>query len=211
MKHSVHYNPENVSAYVTEKTSSRLLLSHTRHFHQSFHHLNIASGFTNEYYDLVHIVYVKTIPLSDGSVAFPNLQYGILCKTYMVLSPLDISSLYPYKIIWFPTNTSNLRQNPASIIRFLYLVPSHFSEIDDCFVTAPSYADIDTFLKHLHFKYTLKYLGIPSSILGCKVDYNPNGDINISQHNLIAKFATKINLTQANPRSTPLPQKPIFD
>lgn len=212
MKAKFHYNPDKVSAYTAEKSSSRLIFAHARYYKQQLHHFDISSAFTHEPYDPEHTVYVRQMPLSDGSFAHPNCKYGILKKNLYGSKPagnIYLTALHSHMLL------DNYKQSTADpCIYFKHIATGTIIvsiTIDDFLVTAPTTVDIQNFHTHLASKYKVKHLGKPTSFLGWSIEYDSNGDIHIYQPHLISKVVNKMNMQNANPRSTPLPHKHNYD
>lgn len=204
-----HYDPDRTAAYAADKTSIRVLIAIAAAKRQPLRAFDISSAYTAEQYTHDRPVYVTQHPLFNGTMMHPNAKYGKL-KLNLYGTPSAAATYF-----------NGLRQHLAqhgfvatSSDPCLFIHRSKAilvcSTTDDFLVTAPTLEHISHFARTLRSKYHIKELGRPKQHIGWLLTY-ANHTIHISQPHLIQKALDKHAMTEANPRSSPLPSKPDFD
>lgn len=76
--------------------------------------------------------------------------------------------------------------------------------VDDIIITDNSASFIDSLIKHLNAKFSLKQLGKLDYFLGIKVTHLPNGSLLLSQTKYLTDLLAKVNTLKANGMPTPM-------
>lgn len=203
MRPGQHFDPARTQCPTTEKATARLLFAIAAGHGWPIEHMDISNAYVHEPAMFQHPVYVKEIPLSDGTFRHGK-RIGHLIKNLWGGKSAGhdyIMALFAHLKAHGYTATDGdpcLFTKAASAGPVLVAIT-----VDDFLVTAPHTEQIAEFHKVLVQKYKVKRMGKPREFLGWSVSYGKDGEINIAQPALAQATLANASMSECNPRQTP--------
>ena len=201
---NLHFDPNQVTTYVAERPTVRILFCLAAAQGLSIEQFDIHSAFLHEPYTYDRPVYIRQYPRFDGSLKHPG-TLGILQG--------NLYGTPPAGHIYFSGLRSHLLQHgfkqsnadPCLFIRHHHELGTLLVSvtIDDFLAVAKHQRHIDILYKILSLKYQVKRKGIPKLFLNWKVTHSKQGDIHISQPHTISTILSKLRMLDCNPRLSP--------
>lgn len=200
----LHYDPENTTKYMADKTTVRLLFATASH-RLHIEHIEIEAAYLHDKF--AHNgrkpLYVRQYPRFDGSLKHPcragrlekNL-YGTPSAGYNCLTGI------------FNTLTAHkFRQSEADLCLFHRSQNGNTTfvaiSMDDFTVVATTKHLLEKFANILAASYKIKRLGKHKTFLGWTVRRTKDGDIHVSQPNAIQYVVEKAAMVESNGNPTP--------
>ena len=210
MTPGTQYDPEQVTNYMADKTTVRLLLAIAASQNWPLEHMDISSAYLHEMFPQTKPVYIKQHPRFDGTLKHPG-KAGILMRN--IYGTPQAARIYHNGLSKLLTSHGYKPTQADPCLYYkqseqgLILVAINMDELR-------SAASFQTLLDEIHAvltaKYKIKRLGFPEKYLKRHVKRLHNGAIHISQPTVARTILTKTGMLSSNAKRTPLPPKAAF-
>ena len=205
-----HYDPNQVTTHMADKTTVRLQLPIATSCNWSLEHMDISSAYLHERFPQTKRVYIKQHPRFNGTFKHPG-KAGLLIRN--IYGTSQAARIYHNGLF---KNLTSHGYRPTEADPCLLFKKSHKGTIlvalnmDDFLSVASTQLMYDDLHTTLTAKYKIKRLGFPAQYLKWHIPRLPHGSIHISQPQVATAILTKTGMLSANPKGAPLPPKAAF-
>ena len=202
MKPGLHYNPEHTTTYTADRTTQRLLIAIHATTNYPLEHFDIKSAYLHEQYQHTNPIYVKQMPLFDGSHKHQG-KYGRLIGNLYGSPPAAYYYNFGLQNYLSSIGYTRSEHDPCLYTKHTPTGNTLISTTIDDFLVLATHQNLVDELYHLLLqKYKIKRLGKPTRFLNWTLTRTKEG-LHLSQPDAVDAILQQTNMHDSNPTLSP--------